>query len=346
MSIIKVMIPQWMGTVLEGGGTELKKFEEASLAEQNAIMVETYQRAFLTSFFGPFSDWQRADVKEDKRKGKGRGGPIDYAMVDGSVLDPVMSIVSKAKTTEEVTELVRVTQTRKIGKKLVKVPVEQKKVRQKKEPKAKAELSFRYDMELSMLIVEILEVSANELEEALSFSEKLERSLKAAGKCLEERFTMDRFIKFFFDTLHIRKMCDISGTEAVDMLRIYRNAKVVYPLFAGQKRPKQIQNLDKGYHKAQDVHYGRDIHTLARSTFEVLYEQGYTDEVYMYDHVTSRKYLFTKLNERRRHRRDPDDSSLIWERNSLVFVVYNYGLNAKTYVLPVDLWELLVGKDD
>lgn len=345
--IVKVKVEPVLGTILGGNGSELDAFKRMSFENRSSIETEAYQRLYLSELFGSFSSWERARVATDGDTGKKnkKNAEVEHVFsMENEVLNTVVSLASKEKTTVTVMESVNVNRRVKIGEKFMNVPSPELKEKKIKETNATAFVSFKFDSKNSVLMVEVQEISVRDITTKEHYSKALEKALKAAGAKMEKNFNLARFVKSFFDTLHINRLCNISGNEALNMMRILRNAIVAYPNFAKLEHVKQIDILDKGYRNARTIAAGsRDIHALAKGTFEAMCaEKGLIDRVYKHDFITNKMQFYFKVGEHRRNRVNPEHQNQIWERDSLIFVDYVYG-NAKirTSLLAFDLWDLL-----
>ncbi len=327
----------FMGMILAGNGRELKLFEGVSSRERNRLEAETYKRMYLNEALGASSGWEAGEAYLAKKD-------INIA---NSIRNNCVCLISKRKTTVVKKEVVNVTKTIKIGKETKKIPTTEIRDKKVQEPKAMAFVSFRFDSNNSVMVVNIQSITAKDFATEEYFRKDLEKTLTTAGTQTEKKFCLSGFVKAFFDTLKANRLCNISGNEALNMMRIYNSAKKVYPLFAELEYTKQIDILDKGYREAcKESSVNRDIYVFAKSTFLSMYEAGYADKVYKYDFVSSRIMLHTKIGENRKDRRNYERPSQIWEKSCLIFVDYVYGgSNLRTSILASELWNLLVSKE-
>lgn len=328
----------FMGMILAGNGKEVKKFEGVSSIERIRLEAETYQRMYLNEALGTSSSWEAGEAYLAKK---------DNINIANSIRNNCVCLISKKKATVVVKEVVNLTKTFKIGKETKKIPTTEIRDKKVQEPKAMAFVSFRFDSNNSVLVVNIESIVAKDFATEEYFRKDLEKNLTAAATQTEKKFCLSGFVKAFFDTLKANRFCNISGNEALNMMRIYNNAKRTYPLFAELEYTKQIDILDKGYRNACKVSSAnRDIYVLAKSAFLSMYEAGYADKVYKLDFISNRIMLHTKIGEHRKDRRNPERPSQIWEKNSLIFVDYVYGgSNLRTSILASELWNLLVSKE-
>lgn len=344
---VKVNVKPQLGTILAGRGRELSEFNRLSPTARTAIETETYQRLYLGELFGSYSSWERAKVAIDGDAGKKNKKKTDEEpglSMENEVLNNVIGMVSKDKTTVTVHETVNANRMIQIGDRFTSVPGTEVKEKKVKKPNANAAVTFHFDSKKSVLLVEVKEFSVKDPTTQERYSKSLEKALKTAGTNMEEKLTLPRLVKSFFDTLHVHNMCYISGNEALNMMRIFRNAKVAYPKFAKLTYGKQIGIMDKGFRNARSVYVGsRDIHALAKGTFEAMCEEkGLIDEVYKHDFITNRFYTYRKIAEHRRNRVNPEHQNQIWEKDSLIFVDYVYGnARIRTSLQAFDLWDLL-----
>lgn len=331
----KVRVDAFLRNVLDGNGQELRNFRGLSSAERNALETEAHQRSFMNYFMRNTSEWEK----------KGKSSSAENALnFENEVLSSTIVLATKAKETfiesEEVTEHRMVSVDGRFK------PEAYQKVREKKvkEPKAVAEVSFKFDSKKNVLEVDVTSISVKDPGTKAYYRKELEKALEKTGDDMECFYNITRFVKYFFDTLHVHKITYVTGSEALVMMRIYKNARIAYPLFSKLKYTKQIEILDKGFRKARRSSAGsRDIHTYAKATFEAMCEEGgVINEVYKHDFVTNKMMTYKKVGEQRRDRRNPDNSSQIWEKNCLIFVDYIYGkTNIRTSLLAFDLWDLL-----
>lgn len=339
--IVKVNVKPVLGTILCGRGRALIEFNRLSSAERSKIETEAYQRLYMSELFGSFSTWERATHgKTSKKDLEADSG----SSMESEILQNVISMTSKDKTAVTVHENANVKRMVQIGAKFESVPVTEVVEKKVKEPNATAQVTFQFDSKKSVLMVEVQEISVRDTATKEHYTKSLEKALKTAGTNMEKKFTLPRLVKSFFDTLHVHKLCHISGTEALNMMRIFRNAKMAYPLFANLNYVKQIDILDKGYRNARSISAGsRDIHALAKGTFEAMCEEkGLIDKVYKHDFITNKMMYYYKIAEHRRNRCNPENPSQIWERDSLIFVDYVYGkTRIRTSLMAFDLWDLL-----
>lgn len=342
-------VPEFLGKVLDGNGRELSQFRGLPSNEFEAILTEVHQRSFLSGFLGSACSWER------DRSSKGRNTEIsgkadkkavvlDGANIDNEVLGNIVCFKSKSKVKEIETHYVDVNKVVIVDGNKTMVPSREAKEVEVKKTAATAKVLFNFNYKDYVMEVKVLEVSAQDPATAPRYRRELERALKAAGDEMECFSNMNRFLKSFFDTLHVHKMAHINGNEAVLMRRIFRNAKVAFPLFAELDHSKQVDILDKGYARSRSVASGsRDIHAFAKGTFEAMCQEvGLIDKVYKHDFVTNQYMTYTKIAEHRRDRVNPDNHRQIWEKNCLIFVDYLYGkTNIRTSLLAFDLWDLL-----
>ncbi len=352
MTTVKVNVTPFLGTVLAGNGQELRKFRGLNSTETDAVMTETYQRDFLRNFFGSSCNWERmshakGELVKNSNKAKEKNAETttaEGANFDNEVLANVVFLATKAKATEVKKELVSVNRMVTTDGKTSMVPRMEMAEKKVKIPKATAKVSFRFDSKKSMLVLEVIEVTAMEPSTEKHYRKDLEKALMSGRDAVECFYTLNDFIKSFFDTLHVHKMCYITGSEAVNMHKIYKHAKQAYPLFDKMGHRKQVDILDKGYRNSRSVSAGsRDIHAFAKGTFEAMCDEGgIIDQVYKHDFITNQLMLYKKIGEHRRDRVNPDNHNQIWEKNCLVFVDYVYGKsNIRTSLLAFDLWDLL-----
>lgn len=339
--IVKVNVKPVLGTILCGRGRALIEFNRLSSAERSMIETEVYQRLFMSELFGSFSSWERVARGKSGKKATEVEPTIT---MENEILPNVISLTSKDKTAVTVHENANVKRMVQIGNKFESVPMTEKVEKKVKKPNATAMVTFRFDAKKSVLVVEAQDFSVREADTKEHYTKSLEKALKTAGTNMEKKLTLPRLVKSFFDTLHVHKMCHISGAEALNMMRIFRNAKMAYPNFANLDYVKQIDILDKGYRNARTISAGsRDIHALAKGTFEAMCEEkGLIDKVYKHDFITNKMMYYYKIGERRRNRVNPENPSQIWERDSLIFVDYVYGrTKIRTSLMAFDLWDLL-----
>lgn len=327
----KVKVKPVLGTIRGGNGRGLIPFNRLSDAERSMLVTEAYQRIFMSEFLGVSSAWERVAAR---KKSETSAAELTNNM-ENEILQSVIDLATKEKTSVVVNEC--------IGDRSESVTKAEKQEKKVKMPNATAQVAFSFDTKKSVLTVEIKGISVREEEKKDRYMKSLERALKNAADDVEEKATLPRVVKAFFDTLHVHKLCTISGPEALNMMRVYRNAMKVYPLFANLEYAKQIDILDKGYHKARTISVGsRDIHSFAKGTFEAMCEEkGLIDRVYKHDFITGKMMLYYKIGEHRRDRKNPDTHQ-IWERDSLLFVDYVYGeAKIRTSLMAFDLWDLL-----
>lgn len=347
---MRVRIPNdLLFEVTKGEGQELKTFRGLSSEERNDILTETHQRVFMNELLTTACNWERTKnaVRGDKRSAKAGNKAIvvnNADNIDNEVLENVVSMATKSKKTETVEELVSVNHVIKTDGKFSNVPKKEMQEKKVKVARATAKVSFSFDSKKSVLSVNVVEIVANDAATEAHWRKDLEKAIERAGETVEIFYNVARFTKALFDTLHVHRMCNITGAEAINMMRIYKNARIAYPVFAKLDRRVQVDILDRGYRRARSISAGsRDIHAFAKGTFEAMCEvKGVIDVVYKHDFITNKMMTFTKIAEFRRDRVNPDRHTQIWEKNSLVFVDYVYGkCNFRTSLLAFDLWDLL-----
>lgn len=347
---IKVTVsPEFLGKVLDGNGQELREFRGLSSEERNAIMTEAHQRSFLSGFLGNGCSWERMKYQKNEGKSSKKASgkkttTNDGVNMDNEVLGNVVYLATKAKVKEVKTEYVVVNKVVVNDGKTTMVPSREPKEVEVKKPKAKAKVLFYFNPENNVLEVKVLEVTAKDPATESRCSKELEKELKMARDDMECFDNLNRFVKYFFDTLHVHGYAHISGSEAVLLRKIYKHAMVVYPNFAKLKHSKQVSILDKGCERTRSLSAGfRDIHAFAKGVFEAMcQEEGIIDVVYKHDFITNQMMTYTKIGEHRRDRVNPDNHRQIWEKNCLIYVDYRYGkANIRTSLLAFDLWDLL-----
>lgn len=350
-NIVKVRVnPEFLGTVLEGNGQELRNFRGLSSDDSEAIMTEVHQRSFLNLFLGAGCDWERTKPsKEEKAKPKSSDKKIESlegANFDNEVLGNVVYLATKAKVKETKKEYVDVNKVVMVDGKNTVVPSREPRNVEVKSPKAKARVLFYFNVKNSVLEINVLEVTAKDPITESRYYKDLEKELKMARDEMEmtDGMYLTPFLKSFFDTLHAHKYSHITGSEAVLLRRIYRNAKVAYPNFAKLGHREQVRIMDNGYGRTRSISAGsRDIHAFAKGVFEAMcQEKGLIDVVYKHDFITNTMMYYTKVGEQRRDRVNPENHRQIWEKNCLIFVDYRYGkANVRTSLGAFDLWDLL-----
>jgi hypothetical protein len=348
-NIIKVAVnPKFLGSVLDGNGHELNDFRGLSSGDYNAVLTEVYQRSFLSSFLGSYCSWERKRPAKGESNNSGKGSKksvaIDGVNIDNEVLGNVVCLATKKKYEVTRSETVTVNRLVVIDGKQQTLPFTEKKEKKEKVPVAQAKVLFNFNQSDNVLEIKVLEMSGKDKATEIRCRKELENELEDAHIMMECYYDMSQFVKALFDTLHVHKMCHITGSEAQNMRRIYKHAVVAYPLFAKLDHRKQIDILDKGFRGARTVTAGsRDIHAFAKATFEAMCrEGGIIDVVYKHDFITNQMMTYTKIGEHRRDRVNPDNHRQVWEKNCLVFADYVYGKsNIRTSFHAFDLWDLL-----
>lgn len=338
--MVKVNVPPVLGKILSGGGGELSEFNKLTATARTAIERETYQRLYLNVLFGYSSNWERVKESSGKKKKEEEAS----FSVENEILQHEIRLVSKDKTPVTVTENVSVI-------KFMGPPSLEVKEKRIKEPNATAKLAFHFDPAKRQLLVEVKDFSVRETSTQETYSNSLNKALKAAGENMERKFDLKGLIKPFFDTLHIHRLCEISGNEALNMMKIFRNAKMAYPIFAKLGYADQIGILHEGFERGRTAPFSnRDIHTFAKGTFEVMHmyetkvemdetkdktkdkKVGLIDVVYKHDFITNKMMTYRKIAEHKRNRVNGD----------LLFVDYVYGTaNIRTSLSAFDLWDIL-----
>lgn len=325
MKICVEVRKNWLNTVVHDDARELRDYKSLSAAERLEILTEVFQRAFLAFWLygSKKTEWNRRRITQNK-KGKTESFGTDNEQLPQTVMLYSKALVSGGSVGEE------------------------ENLNEKKVPKATAKANFSFDMQKSILHVEVTDVVTENSEDRKAFESSLESELRAAKVAMESYMGMDRFLKTFFDTLHIRRITSVMGGEAVTMHRIYKNAMQSYPLFKGLSYNTRIDLLRKGYRSARAMSGGsRDIHSFAKATFEAFDAQGgVLGKVYTREAITNKYKTFTKVYENRRNRCNPENPSQIWESNSLIFAEYEHPIadgsaTLRTSFLAFDLWDLL-----
>lgn len=315
----------WLNTVVQGDAKELRGYNDLSVFERLEILTEVFQRAFLAFWLysSKNTEWNRRRVTQHK-KGKEETYGFDNEQLSQTVLLYSKELVNGGSVGE--------------GEKL----------NEKKIPKATAKANFSFDMKKSVLHVVVTDIVTENSNDRKVFEASLESELVAAKAAMEHYMGMDRFLKVFFDTLHVRGLTDVMGGEAVTMHRIYKNALQFYPVFKALNYNTQIDLLRKGYRTARRMSgHSRDIHSFAKATFHAFDAHGEVlGKVYTREAITNRYKMFTKVYENRKDRRNPDMHSQIWESNSLIFAEYEHPIadgstTLRTSFLAFDLWDML-----
>lgn len=307
--MVKVTVPPVLGTILLGRGGELKKFNKLPAITSDAIIMEAYQRLYLNELFGQSSKWE------------------GVCSMENEILPSEIGLVSKDKTPVIVTEKVSVI-------KFLGAPSLEAREKKINQPRATAKLAFTFVPAKGQLLVEVKRVSVREASTKEAYSNSLDKAVKAAGVNMERKFNLTKLIKSFFDTLHIHGLCYISGNEALNMRKVFSNAKMAYPNFARISYGDQIAILHDGFERARTASFSnRDIHTLAKGTFEAMYEKGgIIDEVFKHDFNTNKMMTYLKVAERKKNQGD----------TTLLFVDYKYGTaGVRTTLSAFDLWDVL-----
>lgn len=317
-------------TVLKNGGKELQEFEALSPFLRLDILTEVFQRIFLTFWMysgSKKSDWNRKRVVEKKKK-KCEDGSTNF---DNEMLTKVVLLSSKVtESGEEVEE-----------------DVPDAKDDQKKKPLVTAKAKFSYDEKMGILEITVEDVKGPDMVTEILYQTELENELEDAKVAMENDLDMEDFLKAFFNTLHVHDLTSVMGGEAISMYRIYKNARVAYPVFRGLNYGEQINLLRKGYRSARTIaSHSRDIYSFAKATFDAFDEHGaILDKVFAREPISNKFKTYTRVGENRLDRRNPENTTQIWERDCLIYVQYEYdiagGATLRTAMLAFDLWEKL-----
>lgn len=315
---------------------------------KNEILMQVFQRALLLFWFssGERSIWSRV-------KHGGKKDDMTQAVLDNELLTSEIVLNSKAVDKEEkmVPAPVSVPVTDERGKnvpgKFQTITRETKVV--EKTPKASARVLCSFDAAKSELTVKVLEVTAKDEMTRKHYLQTLNKELEEAKDSMEFFFSMEQFLKCFYDTLHSNSLTMTTGMEAVYMYRVYKNALKYYPQFEKLNDKARAEVLDQGYRRARGQRGGlKDTHTYAKGTFEAFAANGLINEVLKEDQIFGKLTKHTKVGENRKDRCNPDNSREVWEKDALIFVVYTYGPGLTTAIHASDLWNLMArnGKDE
>ncbi len=318
-------------TVLKNGGKELQEFEALSPFLRLDILTEVFQRIFLTFWMysgSKKSDWNRKRVVEKKKK-KSEDGSTNF---DNEMLTKVILLSSKVtESGEEIED---------------DVP-NAKDDDQKKKPLVTAKAKFLYDEKKGILEIEVEDVKGPDMVTEILYQNELENELEAAKVAMENDLDMEDFLKGFFNTLHVHDLTTVMGGEAISMYRIYKNARVAYPVFRSLNYGEQINLLRKGYRSARTISsHARDIYSFAKATFDAFDEHGaILEKVFAREPISNKFKTYTRVGENRLDRRNPEKPSQIWESDCLIYVQYEYeiagGATLRSAMLAFDLWEKL-----
>lgn len=310
------------------------------------ILMQVFQRALLLFWFssGERSTWSR--VKRGSKK-----DDMTQAVLDNELLSSEIVLNSKAVDKEEkmVPAPFNVPVTDERGKnvpgKFQTVTRETKVV--EKTPKASARVLCTFDAAKSELTVKVLEVTAKDDKTRKNYLQALNKELEDAKSMMEYFFTMEQFLKCFYDTLHSNSLTMTTGMEAVYMYRVFKNAIKYYPQFEKLNDKERAEVLDQGYRRARGQRGGlKDTHTYAKGTFEAFAANGLINEVLIEDQIFGKLTRHTKVGENRKDRCNPDNSREVWEKNALIFVVYTYGSHGLTTSIHAsELWNLMARSD-
>lgn len=195
---------------------------------------------------------------------------------------------------------------------------------------------FYFDIYNDVFEIEISNVAAETPEIEQEYMKFLNKELAEIKTCLEEEYTERRFVKDFFNTLHVHRLSLVTGNEAVLMFDIYRRAKRYYPDFRDMPYWQQMRVMHEGYLRGRVRAYSaHDIYGMAKATFEQLDKEGLIGKL---DNGVLKELVY----ERRITRRAPEFPFEIWQRDYLVYATYEYkastGEKIRISYHPSELW--------
>ena len=139
-------------------------------------------------------------------------------------------------------------------------------------------------------------LKAKDAETEEKYKKIIQKDIADVERILAKNLPENLFIKTFFDVLNAKRLCYVSGSEALIMKRILEKASKYFPDFKEISYKKKIHILRAAYRNAMKESKNlRDKYTFARATLEEFISNNLVTRVYNYYFITGKFKLFRKI---------------------------------------------------